>query len=113
MRSFAVDSNNDLFIGTDRNLAFVSGIDAIAQNSVTAVKAQRVEMIYATNQGMPTRGTAWDTYNPSQFEAAVRQIILGVSGVNSISAFSLFKQDNVLQYSATIKTIYGSVKING
>lgn len=113
MLSFAVNSNNDLFIDASGNLAFVSNVDAIGQNCQTAVKAQRGEMILAMNKGMPTRATAWDTYNPSQFEAAVRSIILSVDGVLSIPSFSMIKQNNDLTYIASIHTIFGPVQING
>lgn len=113
MRSFAVDANNDLFLDASGNLAFVTGVNAVGQNCQTAVKAQRGEMILAMNKGMPTRATAWDQYNPSQFEAAVRSIILSVDGVLSITAFAMVKQDNDLKYVASIHTIYGPTQING
>lgn len=110
--SFAEDDNRDMYRGADGNIAFVSAAPCIAQLTKSRVESQRGEMIYAMNQGMPTRTTAWDTFNPKQFEAAARAIILATSDVTGIQTFNMTKQENTLNYSATIRTIYGTVTVN-
>jgi len=111
--TFAINENNDLYIGPGGGLAMLSGAPAVGQNCVTAVQAQLGEMIYAKNQGMPSRATMWDNYRPQQFLAAVRKIILGVNGVNTVTSLTGSKTDSTFAYSATIETIYGSAIVNG
>lgn len=107
----AEDANRDMFLGADGNVAFLSAAPCIAQLTKSRIEAQRGEMIYAMDQGMPTRATAWDTFNPKQFEAAARSIILATPDVTNIESFDMTKQEDVLNYSATIKTIYGTVTV--
>lgn len=104
--TIAENSNNDLYRGADGNIAFLSAEQAVSQLCVSRVEAQRGEMMYAADQGMPTRQSAWDTFNPRQFEAAARTIILATPDVTSVESFNITKQDNDLVYNATIKTIY-------
>jgi hypothetical protein len=115
MITFGGNDNNDLYIGADGNLVMLSEVDACADCCSTAVKAQRNEMIYDMDNGMPTRQTAWDDFNPAQFEAAARAIILGITGVTDIQSFVITVTANELSYTAEILTIYSSnsVVING
>lgn len=111
MRSLANNANNDLVLNRSGNLAFVTDIDAVAQNTRTAMQAQRGEMVYQVNDGMPTRATAFDRFNPAQFEAAARAVIMAVEGVESILSFSARKVDDVVVYETEIQTIYGTTVV--
>jgi hypothetical protein len=111
-QSVAENSNNDFYLGDDGNIAFVTALAAVAQLCVSRVEAQRGEMIYAADQGMPTRATAWDQFNPNQFEAAARAIILATPDVTAVTSFTLTRQGNDLVYSADISTIYGSTTVS-
>lgn len=113
MKSFAMNSNNDMYIGTDGNLAIVSDIDAVMQNCRSAMQAQLGEMQFDTARGMPNRATVYDTYNPVQFTAAGRTTLAAVEGVVSVVNFTVQRSGDTLNYSATIKTIYGTGAING
>jgi len=113
MRSLAIDSNNDIVLGADKNLALVSGPDAIAQNCTTAVQALQNEMMYAMQNGMPMFQTAWDNFNPYQFEAAARNTLAAVEGVLSVQSFALTSANNALSYTAQITTTFGPLTING
>lgn len=113
MRSLTIDGNNDIYIGTDGDLAIVSDLDAILQNCRTAMQAQRGEMQYDTTRGMPNRDTVYDRYLPAQFVAAGRATLAAIDGVVSVDAFNVTRVDDILAYSATIKTIYGTGVING
>ena len=106
--SLALNANNDIYIGADGNLATVTGIDAAIQNCKTAMQAQQGEMMYAMLNGMPTRATVWDNFNPSLFEAAGRSILAGVQDVTGVAAFTITRTENVLTYTAVIVTIYGT-----
>lgn len=107
--TIAENENRDMYIGADGNVAFLSAAPCIAQLTKSRVESQRGEMMYAADQGMPTRATAWDTFNPKQFEAAARSIISATPDVTGIQSLSLYAEDNDLKYSATINTIYGTV----
>jgi hypothetical protein len=107
--TIAEDENRDLYLGADGNIAFLTAAPCVAQLTKSRVESQRGEMMYAADQGMPTRATAWDTFNPKQFEAAARSIITATPDVTGIESFTMQKQDNDLSYQATINTIYGTV----
>lgn len=113
VQSLAIDENGDLFTDGNNNLGMVSGADAVGQNCVTAMRAQRGEMQYAMQDGMPTAATAFDRYNPIAFEAAARKVIRAVAGVTNITAFNVARVGNNLNYTATIQTIYGQTTITG
>lgn len=112
MISIAIDTaNNDLVLDTSGNLKLVAGIEAISQNTRTAMGAQRGEMQYAVDSGMPMRMTAFDRYNPVQFEAAARAVLLEVEGVQSVDEFRATNNSGTLSYSATIKTTEGVLNV--
>ena len=111
---FAENENRDPYIDpTTGDLAVLTGAAAVGQLCKSRMEAQRYEMIYAMNQGMPTRAVAWDTFNPQQFEAAARLILLDTVDVVSVESFSMSNDDNTLAYTAVIQTIYGQTTING
>lgn len=113
-RSFATNDNNDIFIGTDDNLAIATGIEAVKFAAANAAKAQLGEMIYAVNRGVATFETIWtNSVNIAQFEASVRSAILGVEGVTGIQSFDMQVLNNSMNYQAVIVTIYGIGEIDG
>lgn len=111
--SIAIDENNDIYMAPNGNLATVTDLDAVGQNCITAMQAQRGEMMYQVDDGMPSQVVAFDTFNPVQFEAAARTILLNVAGVTEVTAFSVTQVDDAIVYTATILTIYGTTQING
>ena len=104
--SIAVDANNDIYLDANGNLAMVTGLDAVAQDCLNAMKAQLGEMPLALTRGVPTDATIWSRYLPAQFEAASRALLLTVPGVVSVKAFDVTRAGNVASYVATIQTIY-------
>lgn len=111
---FAENTNRDVYIDpATGDLAVLTGAAAVAQLCKSRIEAQRGEMVYAMNQGMPTRATAFDTFNPHQFEAAARTIIQGTPYVTGIESFTMYRDGNTLNYSASITTTYGSTTIGG
>lgn len=100
-------NNHSLFLDAAGNLALTSNLDACLQDCETAMLAQRSEMIYAMDEGVPYRQTSWDQYRPAQFEAAARTSLLAVNGVVRIRSFTFSFSGNTLSYSATIETEWG------
>jgi len=111
----ATNQNNDIFIGQDGNISMIFGIDAVLQACEHAAKAQLGEMIFLDDQGVPNFQTIWRGGNPniSQFDSALRSVILAVDGVVGIESLDIKVDKNQLTYSITINTIYGQVISNG
>lgn len=113
MSSLAGDENNDLYIGSDGQLAFVTGLDAVLQDCECAMRAQRGEMVLALGDGVPTEETIWDQWKPVQFEAAARATLLGVPNVTGIKSFTLSREDGVASYVAEIESTFGPTTVSG
>lgn len=114
--TFAVDANNDLYLGTDDRLAMVTGAAAVGQACAHAAKTILGEMVLATDEGLPYFEAVWNgTPNLAVFEAALRTALLEVDGVTDITALSMVVSGGVLTYAATIVTVYGTepVQVNG
>jgi hypothetical protein len=111
-QSIAENVNRDMYIGDDGNVAFVTAIDATAQLCKSRIESQQGEMMYNASGGMPTRATAWDQFNPKQFVAAARSIMLATPDVTSVPEFDLQVQNNALNYDATIDTDYGTTTVS-
>ena len=107
-RSLAVDSSNDIYIGTDGSLAIAAARDAVLHLCAQAAKAQLGEMVFAADQGMPNFEVIWaGVPNASQFEAYLRRNIEAVPDVIGIESVTITSSGGTLSYVATIKTIYG------
>lgn len=90
------------------------GIDAVAQNCKTATKMLLNEAVLNQGQGIPFRETVWiGTPNYSLFKSFIRSTLLGIEGVLDVGEISLLPQNGNLDYTVTIKTIYGVAVING
>lgn len=113
MTSLATNSNNDIYMGPDNNLALVRGLAAVVQDTKNAVEAQLGEMPLALDRGVPTMATIWDSYKPAQFEAAARAIILTVPGVTGIKRFDIIQVSDQARYEAEINSVYGPAAIAG
>lgn len=112
-RTLATDAQNDITFDRSGDVLIVTGVAAVAANCRTAIQAQRGEMIYALDKGMPTAETAWNDYNPIQFEAAARVILKAVPDVLGVDSVTLERDGPTLRYTAVIRTIYGETAING
>lgn len=111
---FTVDENNDLVIASDGKLGISSGLEAVMQACEHAAYAQLTEMVLAVDQGVPNFQTIWNgSPNVTQFEAALRRQIMAVADVVEVVSVVITVANNVLSYTATIRTIYGQDDING
>lgn len=115
---FAENANRDAYIdpatGDMAILTDAQGnAEATGQLCKSRIEAQHGEMRYATDEGMPTAATAFNTFNPKQFEAAARAIILGTPNVTAVPSFSMYQDSNTLNYAAVIDTIFGITTITG
>lgn len=112
-RSLATTLNNDILLGADGNLAFVSGLDAVIQNCRSVMQTRLEECALNITRGLPFFGAAFDRLNPAQFEAAGRAMLATITGVISVKTFQVTRNGVVMNYAATIQTIYGDGEVNG
>lgn len=114
MRIFAVDTNNDLFVGRHGGLAVRTGLEALGQTCEHVMKAILGEMVFSASRGLPYFETLW-TGNPDlrAFEEAARISLRNVPGVIAVVSFSAEIQGNTCVYNAGIKTIYGDTIARG
>jgi len=113
MRTFALDITNDIYLDASGNIAMLYDLPAVIQNCKTAMQSQLGEMQYDTGRGIPYRATMFDSYNPAQFTAAARQTLLAVEGVTLVESFNVDRVGDSVQYTAVIKTIFGTDTLNG
>ena len=113
-RVFAENENNDIYLGSDNQLAVNDDLHAVLQGCKASVEIQKGEALYSQENGMPNDSVIWTgTPNLQQFEFFARKQILKVTDVIDIENFIVTTSDNVLEYQATIKTTYGIGDING
>lgn len=115
-KSLAVDSNNDLYLDNNGNIAIVTGLTAVMQSCQQAAQTLLGEMVLQTNQGIPYFQVVFTGVpNVAQFEAALRTAFLAVPGVTQVASIDIIQTGdpdsaepfNALSYTATIDTIYG------
>lgn len=107
-KTFAINSNNDIYIGLDGLLVIKEDLLSVLQNCQTAAQAQLGEMILSIDNGVPNFQTIWQSAaNVAQFEAYLRRTILKVEGVKEIKTLSIVVRDNALFYNVEILTDYG------
>ncbi len=112
MRTFAINATNDLYLGHNGQLAIATDLQAVLHCCKTAMQAQLGEMQYEMQRGMPDFETAFNTYNPAQYEAAGRSTLTAVTGVVQVLSFSVTRHNGQLIYTATIQTVYGEGNIS-
>lgn len=113
-QTLAVNDFNDIYIGRDGNLVIAYDLDAVLQACSQVAKSLLGEMVLAIDQGIPYFQTVWvGVPNLQQFESALRRAFLGVTGVVEVVSLVTSLTGDVLQYTAEIRTIYGSGVVNG
>lgn len=107
------DYNNDLFLPDGRNLAFITGVEACAQNVEQRSLMRLGENIFNVSEGVDYFGTIF-TPQPS-YDAARRTIlenILACPDVISVEQLTITIAGDVFNYVAEVNTIYGPVTVS-
>lgn len=114
MRTISVDADNDIYLGSDGNIAMAVDIQAASETTVHFAKTLRGEMIHEFDLGIPFFIVAFGpSVNIPQFEAAMKARILQTPEVTAIRSFETTQEGDILKYTATIETTYGAATING
>lgn len=121
---------NDLFVGEDGNL-ILSGatetnadqLNAVLYACANAAKSVLGEMILNTNRGLPNFQVVWNGKpNLAIWEAALRNILLGIDGVLDIASLTTqlaydtdayTNTQDILIYTVVIVTPYGQGTFDG
>lgn len=106
--TFAVDSNNDLYLDNNGNIAIISGLQATLQACQQAVQTTLGEMVLDMSSGLPYFQAVF-VGNPNfkVFNSAATSAILAVDGVNQVISFTSSQDGDKLIYTAVILTVYG------
>ena len=114
VQTIAVDVNNDLYLNEAGNIAFSYNLQAVLELCEHAMKTRLGECVLNTDEGLPYFEVVFNGVpNLLQFEGAAREALIQIEGVTEIVDFVMTLVDNTLQYTATIKTIYGQGAISG
>ena len=115
IKTFAVNAAGRIYLDNSGNLAVLEGLPAVIQICKNAVRTIKGEQAFNTKAGMPTFQAVWQVGIPNipQFQAALRNAILGVEGVTAANVIQTSISSGVLSYTALITTIYGAGDISG
>lgn len=107
MRTFATNSDRDIYLGTDGNLVIATGLDACLESCRRAGFVRLGELPYAQTRGAPFLDIM-ESLDLSLYEFYIRQVLLTVPGVNSVESVEFTVAGESLNYTAQVNTIYGT-----
>lgn len=114
VQTLDTNENNDIYIGSDGNLAVARGIQGVLKACETASKAQLGEMVLTNTLGIPNFQTIWvGVPNYPLWESYLRATLLQVAGVLDVESIDISNKNNTLSYAAVIVTEFGTGVING
>lgn len=111
-RTLAATQTNDLTVNAAGDLVVAVDLAAVASDCRAAMQAQRGEMVFAQDRGMPTLAVAWERFDPAAFEAAARRVLGRVPEVTSVLSITAIRDGDQLRYTAVIRTPYGEARID-
>jgi len=105
---------NDIYLNAQGNISLSYDLQAVLQGCAQAAQTVLGEIIFNTNQGIPFFQTIWEGIpNVQQYTAALRVAFLNVPNVVEVVSLMTQQVNNEFQYTAVIRTIYGSGGISG
>lgn len=111
----AVNGENDIYLDDLGNLAIAFDLDAALQGCQQAAQAQRGEMQYHVDRGVPNLRTLWSgAPSVAQFRAAVRRELQLCTDVIDVPRLDATLAGEAAVYTADIRTVFGTgVVTNG
>lgn len=109
-----VNTNNDIFLDSIGNLNMVVDLTETMQAAQQAAQAQRGEMQYHLDRGVPSMQVVWSGRpSAAQLRAAIRAELLLVTDVTGVPALNVAFEGDAAVYTADITTTFGPGVING
>jgi hypothetical protein len=106
-------STNDLYLNSANNLQVDTGLQALIDICLNVTKALLGEMVLTVNNGLPYFQVVFvGSPNIAVFQAYLVNALNGIDGVNLVQNVSMSLNGNVLSFTATIETIYGTTTIS-
>jgi len=114
MFTLDTNQNNDIYLDKYGNLATVYNKDAIAKICENIIRTQYQEMSLRQDLGIDYLNNVFiNSQIGYQFlDASIRKAIKNVQGIKNIKSLNISFLNNVLSYSLTIETIYGTNNIS-
>lgn len=113
MKTILINDNGDR-VTKNGLFVYLNDIDAVMQTCEQVVKQQLKELQYDQTKGIEYFNNVFmGEPNFQRFESEARNQILNVDGVTGIDSFIYDLDKDNLNYTATIKTIYGVGNANG
>ena len=114
MITFGLNSSNDIYLGTNGNLTVLTGLNAVISACETISRTQLGEMVLSTKKGIPNFQALWvGVPNYPIWKTSLRKALESVANVIEVATLELSLKNNILSYTATIRTIYGNSQITG
>lgn len=112
MKAIKVDDKLNPVINNGK-FVFVEDVDVVKQNCAHAMRQLLGELNYAFDKGIDYLGNVFSG-NPNMqlFKARAQENLLAVDGVTGVVTFNYTLNQNVLEYTAQIRTIFGRHDIN-
>lgn len=105
---------DDIYLNSVGNISLSFDLQAVLEACAQAAQTVLGEIIFNVNQGIPFFQTVWNGVpNLPQYTAALRLAFLNVPNVVEVVSLMTSQLSNELQYTAVIRTVYGSGGISG
>src|SRR5690606_36765678 len=105
---------NDSYLNAQGNISLSYDLQAVSQGCAQAAQTVLGEIIFNTNQEIPFFQTIWEGIpNVQQYTAALRVAFINAPNVVEVVSLMTQQVNNDFQYTAVIRTIYGSGGISG
>lgn len=112
--TIAINSNNDIYLDGNNNIAMKEDINAIADIVLNKVRTNLGELQFNIDLGIPYFTTIFtSTPNFDLWQKFVEDSALSLDNVTEIVDFNKTIQNNTLTYSMTINTNLGVITVNG
>jgi hypothetical protein len=106
------NQQNDIYLGADGNIVFLSSLQAVVAACKTACLTQLGECVLQTGIGLPNFQTIWvGVPDYAIWETYLQNTLLDVEGVTSVQSIRLAVSNNVLSFVAEIITQFGNALI--
>ncbi len=111
MKTLSSNDLNDIYLGTDGNLSVSTGLQACLESCRRAAQVRLGELPYAQSRGAPFFQIMEDK-NLSLYEMYITNMARSVPGVTGVESVEFSIDEDNLNYTATINTIYGTGTIS-
>lgn len=112
--TFGCNSNNDIYLGPDGNIVVLAAVPAVETACANVSKVRLGEEVLDINGGLPFFEAVFNsTPNLAVYEQYLRNALLSVPGVVSITDLTVAVSNGILSYKATIESAYGPTFLEG